>query len=145
MQQTVRDRILQRVTVDDPSGCWLWAGPVTHDGYPQMSGSGRSTTYVHRVMYELCVGPIPDGMQIDHVYERGCRHRHCINPDHLEPVTGLENVRRGKRHNANKTHCKRGHALTPDNVRMTSHGSRACLTCDAEVHRPRRYAKRKGG
>jgi hypothetical protein len=74
----------------DEAGCWLWTGGLDQYGYGKVRIYGR-TRGVHRVAYELWVGPVPDGMQLDH----RCRVRHCINPEHLEPVTVGENIRRG--------------------------------------------------
>lgn len=77
-------------------GCWLWQGPRVHNGYGIISiqGSGVKTTIrAHRYAYEALVGPIPEGLQLDHL----CRVRRCVNPAHLEPVTARENVRRGVR------------------------------------------------
>lgn len=74
--------------------CWLWTGAVDKvTGYGQFRGHGRLRK-AHRVSYERDVGPIPAGLDLDHVYANGCRHRHCVRPDHLEPVTRAENLRR---------------------------------------------------
>lgn len=76
--------------------CWLWTGSLTHDGY----GRFRLPTghvLAHRWSYEQLVGPIPEGLVLDHVHKRGCRHRNCVNPAHLEPVTNAVNVARAVR------------------------------------------------
>lgn len=73
-----------------PAGCWLWTGTIAPNGYGYFAIKGRSQQ-AHRVAYELLVGPIPDGLDLDHL----CRVRACVNPDHLEPVTRSENNRRG--------------------------------------------------
>lgn len=78
----------ERYTVDD-NGCWLWQGFIDADGYAQCSVNNK-TTRVHRHHYELKHGPIPKGMQLDH----RCRVRSCVNPDHVEPVTGAINTQR---------------------------------------------------
>ena len=75
--------------------CWIWTGACNSVGYGHMRWNGRHV-FVHRLAYELSVGPIPQGLEIDHVAERGCVSRACCNPAHLEPVTHAENVRRGR-------------------------------------------------
>lgn len=106
--------------------CWLWLGAIKESGYAQIKLAGRSPM-VHRVSYELAKGPIPAGLQLDHL----CRVRNCINPDHLEAVTAAENVRRGTSVpgvNARKIHCKRGHQLSGLNLRIVKNG-RECKIC----------------
>lgn len=78
-----------RVEKDGPNGCWLWVGSKTHDGYGNLKRGGRIYV-VHRYVYELVAGPIPEGLELDHL----CFVRNCVNPEHLEPVTGAENRRR---------------------------------------------------
>lgn len=91
---TLEERFWSKV---DKSGeCWLWTAS-TKDGYGTIYVLGKME-FAHRVSYELNVGPIPEGLQIDHVQERGCSSRACVRPDHLEPVTGSENVRRAVEH-----------------------------------------------
>lgn len=98
-----------------PSGCRVWTGALTTDGYGIIRVNGKNER-VHRVSYEYYVGPIPDGLTIDHVRDRGCVSRACFWPDHLEPVTQGENVRRGdagriNHHYASRTECKNGHSF----------------------------------
>lgn len=76
--------------VDKTQTCWLWTGSGTPTGYGQIGVNGRKQ-YVHRYAYELLVGPIPEGLTIDHL----CRNPPCVNPSHMEPVTQAENTRRG--------------------------------------------------
>ena len=89
------------------TGCWLWIGKTRKDGYGVLSLFG-GFGYAHRVSYELLVGPIPDGLVIDHL----CRIRCCVNPDHLEPVTSRENLARSpltwKGTTSRRTHCPQG-------------------------------------
>ena len=88
----------------------------------------------HRLYYERHVGPIPDGLEMDHL----CRNRACVNPDHLEPVTRAENNRRKA---VAQTHCKNGHPLSGDNLLATKR-QRACRACQRERSR-RHYARHK--
>jgi hypothetical protein len=95
--------------IDKTPTCWRWTGSLVREGYGFLRVNGK-TTPAHRFAYELLVGPIQDGLTIDHL----CRVRHCVNPEHLEPVTRDENTLRGTgptaRH-ARQTHCKQGHPL----------------------------------
>jgi hypothetical protein len=94
--------------------------------------------FAHRFAWETFVGPIPEGLVIDHVLAAGCTHRNCVNPDHLEPVTQLENMWRGL--HTQKTHCANGHPRTTENTIYRRDGSRRCRRCYAEA----REAKRDG-
>ena len=93
--------------------------------------------FAHRVVYEILVGPIPVGLELDHL----CRNRACVNPDHLEPVTTRTNLLRGYSPwacRARQTHCKRGHEFTPENTYGTGDGRRYCRTCRRAHHRESR-------
>lgn len=119
-----------KVDLSVADGCWPWTGTIIPGkGYGSFKVNGQAVR-VHRFAYELLVGPIPAGLQIDHL----CRNRACVNPAHMEPVTNRENVLRGKgpsAENARKTHCARGHPFTPENVyRQPSRPhSRECREC----------------
>ena len=122
---TVPERFWPKVEKTD--GCWLWKAYISTSGYGQFTISRRHYP-AHRVSYELLVGRIPEGLEVDHL----CRVRHCVNPDHLEPVTRLENIRRGicKR---NLTHCLRGHEFTESNTYIQKNGCRRCRTCKKQM------------
>ena len=123
--------------------CWIWTSAIIRSGYGTFWIDG-GMQYAHRLSYEWTIGPIPPGLQLDHL----CRVRECVNPSHLEPVTNRENILRGfgfAALNARKTHRPQRHPLSGDNlyVRIDQHGSRL-RTCRVCVNaRGRRYRKRK--
>lgn len=126
-------RLESRVRVDPVTGCWRWLGTINQDGYAHVYALGR-TRRAHILFYELFVGPVPEGLDLDHVAARGCLYRDCVNPEHLEPVTRRENNRRGKlgrgeNANAAKTACVHGHHFTEANTYMHTGGKRGCRTC----------------
>lgn len=97
--------------------CWLYAGSLNGSGYGRIS-LAKGGVMVHRAMYEALVGPIPEGLQLDHL----CRVRHCVNPSHLEPVTHRENMLRGTAPsaiNARRTHCQKGHPFVEGNIKYS--------------------------
>jgi len=115
--------------------CWEWQACKSR-GYGRFGAGPTSTPrvwFAHRIAYQLCVGPIPEGLEIDHL----CRNRGCVNPSHLETVTGRVNTLRGVSKaaiNAQKTHCIHGHALDEDNLYVW-HNQRRCMTCRRAVLR----------
>lgn len=125
-------RILDRLEINE-YGCWLWTGSLNEQGYGQVSYEG-SMTHVHALLYKLLKGPVPEGKELDH-FE--CQVRRCANPDHVEPVTHAENVRRGKAGQANKakTTCPRGHEYSSSNTYVYSDGRRECKTCNRTQRR----------
>lgn len=136
---------LMRRTVYEANGCLTWHGKRDAQGYGRIEvrtgpGEGR-TAQTHRVAYEALVGPIPDGLQLDHL----CRNTGCWRPDHLEPVTCRENLLRGntfQARNASKTQCVNGHPFTDENTikRKTGRGCRACQRKHLADHRARQRA-----
>ena len=91
MLHKIPDRILKNIAFCPMSGCWHWLGWESGNGYGKVSWQGRDSM-AHRVVYEIAIGAIPEGYLLDHL----CRIRCCCNPDHLEPVTPLENTLRGE-------------------------------------------------
>lgn len=140
------DRFMSKVRYNPETGCWEWTGFIRENGYGSISarpahfrkmGLPRSALS-HRFSYLLFVGEIPEEFpQLDHL----CRVRHCVNPDHLEPVTQKINSARGltvTAANAAKTHCVHGHEFDPENTYVDPRGARHCRKCQA-----RRDANRK--
>jgi len=122
------------------SGCWLWIGATTAKGYGSFWANGKSCK-AHRWSYRWKFGPIPKGLQIDHL----CRVRSCVNPQHLEPVTNAENIKRGetgKHSRAAQTHCIYGHPLSGLNLYVTKQGYRQCRACNARRQRESQARKR---
>ena len=127
------------------SGCWVWTKSLNSNGYGMLSqGRGKPQLRAHRLAYEQAHGPIPDGLELDHL----CRVRACINPEHLEAVTHQENIRRGGTpatarrlmqdilaRRALRTHCKRGHAWVEANIYIDPRGRRSCRLCTQHVYR----------
>lgn len=111
------DRLLAKRTITD-SGCWEWGGQRQPTGYGSIYVEGQQLR-THRVSYDLFVGPIPENLHIDHL----CRNTSCFNPQHLEPVTHAENMRRLRREQ-----CGKGHAMTDDNI-YVYRNKRHCKSC----------------
>lgn len=122
---TVEQRFLQYV--DRTDSCWLWTGGINQHGYSKF-WDGQKLTSGHRTSFALFVGPLVDGMEIDHL----CRVRHCVNPAHLEQVTPRTNVVRSVSPaaiNAAKTECASGHPLAGENLILSPEGYRYCREC----------------
>lgn len=133
----VIERFREKYTVDAESGCWLWHGCTIPAGYGAMKIDGEMVG-AHRWAYERFIGPIPDGMVIDHL----CRTRNCVNPQHMEPVSNVKNVMRGNgigARNSRKTHCKHGHPFAGDNLIIEKRGGgrtgRRCRQCTRIMRR----------
>lgn len=115
-RKTEAERFWEKVDLGDGTGCWLWTGARNPNGYGQF-WSGRRLGLAHRYAYETLVGPIPDGLSLDHL----CRVPACVNPVHLEPVSHRENCLRGispAAQQAQQTHCKNGREFTEENTRL---------------------------
>ena len=108
------ERWRERVAPAPLFECWEWlAGKNKGYGSLARGPAGAGLASAHRFAYEHFIGPVPAGLDLDHL----CRNRGCCNPLHLEPVTRRENFRRGEHHERRKTHCKAGHAFTPESTR----------------------------
>ena len=118
--------------VNKTATCWLWTEATNHDGYGLFYCYHRNIL-AHRFAYELLVSSVPEGLELDHL----CHNPACINPVHLEPVTHLENVRRGHggQNMARKTRCPQGHPYDLFNTRINNAGSRECRECTFIRHR----------
>lgn len=123
------------------TGCLIWLGARDSKGYGRVYLGGKIWKAAHVVAYERERGPVPPGLQLDHL----CQLKPCGNPAHLEPVTNRENVCRGPRIVAARaaTHCRHGHAWTTENTYRHPSGSRVCRACTTEAQL--RYQKRKKG
>lgn len=129
-----------KVQEDSKTGCWRWQAAKT-SGYGSFGVGCHRTALAHRVAYETLIGPVPDGMELDHL----CRVRECCNPEHLEPVTHSENCARsplvGKWKLAT-THCPRGHEYNDENTYYDRRrNKRQCRACGREAQRE--YQRRK--
>ena len=126
-------RFSERYEVDESTGCWNWTGYRRPQGYGALK-VGQNHQAAHRISYELHVGPIPDGLTIDHL----CMNRLCVNPEHLEAVTLHENILRSNNmaaKYAQRTHCKNGHPFSGDNVYQRKDGGRGCRQCQRDRRR----------
>jgi len=142
----IQSRFEAKIDVDY-DGCWLWNACISAEGYGRFGVDGR-IWFAHRYAYELYNGPIPIGLEVDHL----CRIKNCVNPAHLEAVTHRENVLRGDspiisgQYNKVKTHCKNGHSYSGSNLKFyrNGHGSfaRICRSCK-NASAVRSYHKKK--
>jgi hypothetical protein len=114
-----------------PNVCWYWSQSLKNRYPSGIVHNGKATTVI-RVAYMLYVGPIPDGLELDHVV---CNDMHCVNYTHVEPVTHRVNA---QRRGARRTHCVNGHEFTVENTYVKSTGQRQCRTCNREWARRHR-------
>lgn len=142
---SLKDRLFKKVA--KTATCWLWTGAADQRGYGRIGrgAAGAGTVAPHRAAYELLRGPIPNGLELDHL----CRNPRCVNPDHLEPVTHRENLARGTGFsavNAAKDVCPSGHPYSGDNLLVLPrrHGGmvRLCRACK-KAHDRKRYLSKK--
>lgn len=135
-------RLERSFHVEPNTGCWLWLGHLATGGYgstPRMRDGRWVSARAHRVVYEEVRGPIPDGLELDHL----CHQRCCVNPDHLEPVTHQENVRRATVYRRGAT-CKRGHLRTAHSVSCGGGKYFRCKACHRDIER-QRYQRARAG
>ena len=138
------DRVAEKIRLTNT--CWIWTAGLHFRGYGEVwDESLRDGKLAHRYVYERLVGPVPDGLVLDHL----CRNRRCVNPEHLEPVTHRENILRGtgqSARNAAKTECVHGHPLSGANLYvMPSTGHRYCRVCRNAKKRAQRARRRARG
>lgn len=128
--------------VDISSECWMWTAGRFDKGYGAFWLKERNQNiHAHIVAYWLLVGPVPEGLELDHI----CRNRACVNPNHLEPVTGRINLLRGETLAARfaaQTHCVHGHPFDDANT-LCIGNKRYCRACARE--KQRRYRARLRG
>lgn len=132
------ERFWSNVQPWGPSSCWEWVGFLDRHGYGEFRQRRMSERFcwrAHRVAYEQLVGQIPNGLDLDHL----CRVRCCVNPDHLEPVTRSENLRRsptkGRRIGLDGfPECVNGHSVRPDSSRLDKFGYTVCRKCSYDRH-----------
>lgn len=140
---TPAERFARFCADPDENGCILWTGWATTSGYGRFWVDGKRVQ-AHRWAYEQVYGPVPDDHDVDHVRDRGCRSKLCVNVSHLEAVTHRVNVLRGDSpaaRQARQTHCRHGHEFSPENTYVGVRGDRRCRTCIREYDR-RRYHER---
>ena len=135
LPKSLEERIVRTPT------CWVWLGGHNSEGYSQVQWEGRPLG-AHRVIYEALYGPVPEGLEIDHL----CRNPGCVNPAHLEAVTHSENIRRGRSSGGGRKEgkvCKHGHDLTDPLNRTSARQGRRCRIChNARVREYKKRAKK---
>ncbi|MGI8477822.1 MAG: HNH endonuclease signature motif containing protein [Thermomicrobiales bacterium] len=135
------ERFWSKVAIAPGSACWEWQGKPKSSGYGSFMGDCHPA---HRVSFLIANGSVDPDLDVDHI----CRNRRCVRPEHLRQVPHRENTLCGigpTAVNARKTHCKRGHPFTPDNMRVETTGSRRCLTCAMALKRARRARRHAAG
>jgi hypothetical protein len=133
------DRFMSRVMPIPESGCWLWTGHISRNGYGKFHDSGK-IYLAHRFGYEMFIGQIPADLTLDHL----CRVTSCVNPKHLEPVTMLNNIYRGNGAcaiNRRKTNCPQGHPYSPENTYKDRFGKRYCRRCRRDAKTKKRQTR----
>lgn len=118
------ERTLSALVIDEATDCWIFLGATDARGYGIAGrGGGSRSTLAHRLIYEAWRGPVPDGLELDHL----CRNPLCCNPDHLEPAAAA--ARTAASRGPEAAACRNGHEYTPENTWRAPDGTRRCLTC----------------
>lgn len=148
-KRPIEDRFWEKVAPPDANGCRVWLAARYHNGYGTLKdrqGKRMVNWLAHRLAYQLTFGPIPEGLEIDHL----CRNRACVEPSHLEAVTSSTNKLRGlnpaiqRLRHASKLQCKNGHPFSPENTYIPPHQKmRQCRACKAASSK-RRMATPEG-
>ncbi len=127
--EKIKSRVIHSATLFEGAPCWLWQGATNPKGYGTLWVGGKKWATAHRAAYVSLVGNIDSELELDHL----CRVRNCCNPDHLEPVTKQENIRRGNggKHHRTKTHCPHNHEYSPENTVTRVRRGRLCRDCKA--------------
>ena len=145
MIPTIPLRFLSKIAFAD-HGCWEWLASLDRKGYGQFNAGFKRGPMLraHRLAYAYAYGEVPSGLDLDHL----CGNRACVRPDHLEPVTRGENIRRGFRgeqqrlQRAARETCRRGHPWTAENRYVKPSGQWLCRICRRDDQRSRDAAKR---
>ena len=129
MKESREERFWEKVELIPFHSCWEWVAAKTKLGYGKFSKTKGGWDFAHRYSYELIKGKIPHGKMLDHL----CRNPSCVNPNHLEPVTGYINQLRSPislvYKNSLKTNCPKGHPYSGNNLFIERDGSRKCRIC----------------
>lgn len=128
-----KEKLFKSISICQETGCWNWIGHIEKNGYGRFCYKGKSK-WAHRCAYQIIVGEIPSGLELDHL----CKNTRCVNPNHLEPVSHRENMKRAgfvlaKLHKA-KTHCPQGHPYSGVNL-VVWNNQRFCRICQTKYKR----------
>ena len=135
-KETTWANLVNRTDFNGPNGCWVWTGSFNENGYGLFTDHEYGSVLAHRLALHVAGRPVPEHLTVDHL----CRNTACVNPEHLEAVTMRTNVHRGiapAAANVLKTHCKRGHPLSGDNLKVVGNRRRcrACITINNRLYR----------
>ena len=140
MPVSTEKRLMKKVIKNALTGCWEFVGSRLPSGYGIL-WNGNRPEGAHRIAYRLFIEDIPNGLEVDHK----CNNRSCVNPDHLCLLSHKDNIRKSASimgENFRKTHCKRGHPLSGENLFIAKSGSRQCREC-MKLHARNAKARKK--